>query len=141
MTCTFRYVSGTKFETLDTITAQTDFYNLKNKAEGARRYGYTAKTMKGTDPTGAVAFYAEFQTTLNGSSYQSPKRSAFVATEAEARALLAKTIAGAQKRYAKLALDPASKIEQRTSPSNAKLAQAFNDSLGPNAMFKFVGKD
>jgi hypothetical protein len=109
----FRYVTGTKIITVSTETSSTDFYNLKNKADGARRYGYRLQVLQYSNPDGATAFAAEYQTLLNGDRYQSSKRSAFVATEAEARALLAKTITGALKRYAKLAQDPASRIEHR----------------------------
>lgn len=113
MATNFRYTHGTEFTSLHTETVSTDFYNLKNKAEGARRYGYVGEIEKATNPEGDVAFRAEYQTTLNGSRYQSSKRSNWFATETEARVALAKTVAGAMKRYAKLATDPASKIEHR----------------------------
>lgn len=113
----FAYTSGTKFETLARETAATDFYNLKNKAEGARQYGYSFTIDRATNNVGQVAYRGEYQTTLNGSRYQSSKYGAWVATEAEARALMAKTIAGALKRYAKLAQDPAKNgVERRTHP-------------------------
>jgi hypothetical protein len=102
------------FQIIHTETASTDFYNLKNKADGARRYGYVGKIIEDTNSMFEDRrFRSDYQTTLNGSRYQSSKHSNWVATEAEARALLAKTIAGALKRYAKLAKDPASKIEHR----------------------------
>jgi hypothetical protein len=110
----FRYTTKTEITTVQIdSTGSTDFYNLKNRAEGARRYGYQTIIRKYVNEDGATAFAAEYQTLLNGARYQSSKRSAFVSTEAEARALLAKTIAGAMKRYAKLATNPASKIEHR----------------------------
>lgn len=113
MTFSFHYTVGTKFALVDYQTGTTDFYNLKNKAEGARRYGYEGRIELATNPLGEVAYRAEYQTTLSGSRYQSRKASKWVATEAEARELLTKTIAGALKRYAKLATDPRSKIERR----------------------------
>lgn len=113
MAFSFSYVVGTRLTPLPSTQGSTDFYNLKNKAEGARRYGYVAYVEQASNPLGEVAFRAVYQTTLNGVRYQSSKYSAFVATEAEARALLAKTIKGALKRYAKLATDPSSKIERR----------------------------
>jgi hypothetical protein len=101
------------FQIVHTETASTDFYNLKNKAAGARRYGYVAKLIKYTESTGKVTFRGDYQTTLNGSRYQSSKHSNWFATVAEARTALDKTILGAMKRYAKLSQDPASKIEHR----------------------------
>lgn len=115
MTHSFRYTHTTTFTIVYQEANETDFYNFKNRAEGGRRYGYKASVVKAANPDGSTAFRTEFQTTLNGSRYQSSKHGNWVATEAEARAALAKTIAGAQKRYAKLAQDPASKIEYRPS--------------------------
>jgi hypothetical protein len=112
MTIEFSYGSGTKTSIISTESAQTDFVNLKNKAEGARRYGYTLSVVRYENPQGQVAFIADYQTTLNGSRYQSSKRGAWMATEEEALAAGRKTVAGALKRYAKLAQDPASKIEK-----------------------------
>lgn len=109
----FNYTTGTKSEAVFAETVTTDFVNLKNKAEGARRYGYRAEVQRWTNPEGQVAFVSYYQTTLNGAAYQSSKRGDFLATEADALAALKKTIAGALKRYAKLATDPASKIERR----------------------------
>ena len=112
----FSWTNKTTTGTVFSETISTDFYNLKNKADGARRYGYANKIVKFVNPDG-FAFRTEVQTTLNGSRYQSSKYGAFVATEAEARVALTKTIAGALKRYAKLATDPASKIEHRPAPT------------------------
>jgi hypothetical protein len=112
-TVNFNWTSKTERAVIFTATAQTDFYNLKNRAEGARRYGYTISVVKYANPDGETAFRSDYQTLLNGTRYQSSKQGEFVATEAEARAALDKTVAGAMKRYAKLALDPASKIELR----------------------------
>ena len=111
MTFTFSY-ANTKFETLDTLSAQTGFFNMKNKLAGPRAYGYVAYITRATNGDGVVAFRADYQTTLDGARYQSSKHSDWVATEDEARGLLAKTIAGALKRYARLALDPTSRIER-----------------------------
>jgi hypothetical protein len=109
----FSYTSKTETETVFSEAISTDFFNLKNKVDGARRYGYANRVVKFDNQNGEVAFRAEVQTTLNGSRYQSSKYGEFVATEAEARAALTKTVAGALKRYAKLATDPKSKIEHR----------------------------
>jgi hypothetical protein len=107
----------------------TDFYNTKSKAAGARRIGYRVSVVR-TDmietPEGErncwlfdrpelTLYRAEFQTTLDGARYQSSKHSDYFATEGEARAALDKTIAGASKRYAKLAAEPLkNKIEKRS---------------------------
>ena len=91
----------------------TDFYNLKNKAEGPRRYGYRNQIIRFENRDGQVAYRFDLQATLNGARYQSGKDGPFVATEAEARAGLAKAMAGSLKRYAKLATDPSSRIERR----------------------------
>ena len=115
MTFAFRYTYGTKFEIIDTVFANLDFYNLSNRATGPRRYGYTAHIVRAVNPEGEVAFRAQYQTTLDGVRYQSSKYSRWAATGAEAHDLLAKTIVGAHKRYAKLALDPASRIERRAA--------------------------
>lgn len=112
----FGYVSGTKFETLSGNTTTTDYFNLKNKAEGARRYGFRYKVVKATNPSGEVAFRFELQATLNESNYQSRKYGDWVATEDDANAALSKTLTASLKRYGKLAQDPKSKIEYR--PSN-----------------------
>ncbi len=104
---------STAREELSNVSATTDFYNLKNKAEGARRYGYQVWVTKFTTEAGVVVFKGWYQTTLNGAHYQSGKDTDCYTTEAEVRAHLEKTVAGAMKRYAKLALDPASKIEVR----------------------------
>jgi hypothetical protein len=109
----FHYTSGTKFETVATETRLSGYCNLKNKAEGARRYGFQLKVVKATNPAGDVAFRGEFQTTLNGVRYQSSKYSDWVATEEDATVGLRKTMNGALKRYAKLAQNPASKIIQQ----------------------------
>jgi hypothetical protein len=109
----FAYTSQTTFKTLRTETHATPFYNLKNKAEGARQYGYRGQIEQASNPDGTTAFRAIYRTTLNDAGYQSAKASSWVATEDEARNLLAKTIVNALKRYAKLAQDPASKIEHR----------------------------
>jgi hypothetical protein len=112
---TFSWKSSTVRTVTSVETIETDFYNLKNKAEGARRYGYQNRVVKFDNGDGEIAFRPELQTTLNGYHYQSPKYGEFVATEAEARAALTKSVAGALKRYAKLATDPANKIEHRPS--------------------------
>jgi hypothetical protein len=109
----FSYTGQTSFKTLRAETHQTAYYNLKNKAEGARQYGYRGQIEQASNPDGTVAFRAIYRTTLNGAGYQSAKASKWVATEDEARNLLAKTIVGALKRYDRLAQDPASKIEHR----------------------------
>lgn len=109
----FSWTGKTERATVHTEAGQTSFYNLKNKAEGARRYGYVGKIVKFTNPGEAAVFRTEYQTTLNGSHYQSPKFGSFIETEAQAKAMLAKTIAGAMKRYAKLATQAGSKIEQK----------------------------
>jgi len=110
MTVQFNYVHGTKFETVSTMKHVTDFYNLKNKSEGARRYGFTTEVVRASNPQGQVAFRAVFQTTLNGLRYQSPKYGDFVETETEAKDALVKTVASARKRYAKLAGKPGSGV-------------------------------
>lgn len=97
----------------DVERIQTDFYNLKSKAAGARRYGYTNRIIKFENPEGEVGYRYDLQATLDGQRYQSGKDGEWRATEAEARADLAKALAGSLKRYAKLALDPNSKIERR----------------------------
>lgn len=115
-TVSFNYVSGTTREAVATVHHELDFYNLKNKAEGARRYGMSYTIVKYSNPEGQVAFVGEFQTTLNGRAYQSSKRSNWFATPDEAQTALVKTGEGAQKRYAKLAKDPAkSGVEHRPS--------------------------
>lgn len=111
----FRYTSGTTQTIVSSETAQMDFYNLKNRASGARRYGYRASIVKYTNPEGQTAFCSDYQTLLDGQRYQSSKRGAFVETIAEARTMLDKTVLGAMKRYAKLAQDPTNKIEQRAA--------------------------
>lgn len=107
------FSSKTDFVSLRETTASFDFYNLKNKADGARRYGYRGQVERAFNPDGTEAFRAIYQTTLNGQRYQSNKRSNWFATEAEACRALLKTVDGAMKRYAKLATDPSSKIERR----------------------------
>lgn len=113
MNVSFNYTHGTKVSTAAETIATTDFVNLKNKAEGARRYGYIARVQRYENVEGAVVFATYYQTTLNGAAYQSSKRGDWVATQEEAAAALTKTVAGALKRYAKLSNDPASKIERR----------------------------
>lgn len=115
MTTTFDYDLGSTSSCLGLHdrTAQTDFYNLKNKALGARRYGINTQVRIYTNSRGEQAYRGEFQTLLDGDPYQSSKYSAWFTTEAEAIAALEKTAAGALKRYAKLALDPKNKIEYR----------------------------
>jgi hypothetical protein len=110
---TFHYTNGTTQTVVSTETASTDFFNLKNRAAGARRYGYRASIVRYTNPEGEVAFCSEYQTLLDGERYQSSKYGAFVETIAEARTMLDKTILGAMKRYAKLAQNPTSKIERK----------------------------
>lgn len=110
---TFSRTSKTNYEHVCTERGDTDFFNLKNKAEGARRYGWKFDIVKFSNPDGSFAFRAEYQTTLNGHRYQSSKYGKFVASVDEARAAGLKTVAGATKRYAKLALDPSNKIEHR----------------------------
>jgi len=113
MTFSFSYTSGTTLETVQSTTIQTMFFNLKNKAAGARRYGFVARVVKATNPLGEVAFRSDYQTTLDGSRYQSSKYGNWMATEAEAAAALAKTTVSAMNRYARLAQDPANRIERR----------------------------
>lgn len=103
---TIRTVVGTEILT-------TDFYNLKNRAEGARRYGYRNQIIRFENGEGQIAYRFDLQTTLNGSPYQSGKDGQFVATEGEARDALLKAVIGALKRYTKLAKDPSSGIEYR----------------------------
>lgn len=102
-------------EIVFTETILTDYFNLKNKAEGARRYGYRNEVSKYTNGAGEVAYRFELQTTLDGSRYQSSKYGDWCPTQEAAEAALKKSVAGALKRYAKLAQDPASKIEHRPS--------------------------
>lgn len=109
----FRWTHPTTRTVVHTEAQTTDFYNLKSKAAGARRIGYANRVEKFVNADGEIAFRAEFQTTLNGERYQSSKGGAWRATEAEAVADLKKTLAGALKRYTKLAQDPDSKIEHR----------------------------
>jgi hypothetical protein len=104
---------STAREIVSTRSEETDFANLKSKAEGVRRMGYSLTVTKFTTAADVVLFRGEYQTTLNGSRYQSCKDTDYYTTEAEVNAHLSKTVAGALKRYAKLATDPASKIEKR----------------------------
>jgi hypothetical protein len=114
MTIPFRYIPGTKFTQTFAASFLTDFYNLKSKAAGARRIGYRVSVDRAENPEGAVAYRSDFKTTLDGAGYQSTKHSGWFATEGEARAAIDKTIAGASKRYTKLAADPVkNKIEHR----------------------------
>lgn len=110
MTFSFNLYVGTGHNYgLDEVYAEavlTDFYNLKNKTDGARRIGFRNRVVKGTNANGEVAFRSEFQTTLNGARYQSSKYGEWRATEDEARGDLAKTTLGATKRYQKLSADP-----------------------------------
>jgi hypothetical protein len=96
-----------------TETVALDFWNLKNKAAGPRRYGFIGTVGYSNHAGYRVGFYASYQTTLDGARYQSSKRTMGFATAAEAEAALKRTIAGAIKRYHRLAQDPASKIEYR----------------------------
>ncbi|MGY3278143.1 hypothetical protein [Bradyrhizobium sp. S3.7.6] len=101
-------------EVVHTETLLTEYFNLKSKAEVARRIGYSNQVVKYTNAQGEIAYRAELQTTLNGSRYQSSKYGVWRATAEECKADLKKTVASATKRYAKLALDPAkNKIEHR----------------------------
>jgi|KBSMisStandDraft_5_1062788.scaffolds.fasta_scaffold2094522_2 hypothetical protein len=108
-------------------TVVTDFWNLKNKATGPRRYGFIG-TISHDDREGYRAGYcATYQTTLDGERYQSSKSTCGFATAAEAEASLKRTIAGAIKRYHRLAQDPASRIEYRTplaAATTCKIADA-----------------
>jgi hypothetical protein len=108
----FRWAKETvKTEVLKEV-AKTSFFNLKSKAEGARQIGYQVLITKFVGAAGEVVFEVEYQTTLAGERYQSSKRT-FYATEAEAKAGMAKTVKGALKRYEKLAAEGKSKIEKR----------------------------
>lgn len=104
-------------ETVQTNSAEeaatTSFFNLKNKAEGARQYGYWTVIQKFEGAGGEVAYRGVYQTTLNGKSYQSWKYSEWFETEAEVKAALAKTVKGALKRYEKLAAEGKSKVEKK----------------------------
>lgn len=109
-----KYVpSPTSREVVSTTRIETEFFNLKNKAAGARRYGYLNTVTKFTNPDGSYAYRFELQTTLDGQRYQSSKYGDLLATEDEANAALIKAVAGAMKRYAKLATKPGSGIERR----------------------------
>lgn len=101
-------------DVVHTETLTTDFYNLKNKAAGARRYGYANRIVKGTNARGEVAFRFELQTTLNGEHYQSSKYGEWCATQAEAQDALLKAVTGALKRYTKLSKTSGSGVEYRT---------------------------
>lgn len=96
---------------IHTETLATDFVNLKNKATGARRYGYK-NTITKYELDGEATFQVELQTTLDGARYQSSKRSEFP-SEHDARLGLTKTVGNALKRYAKLAADPASGVARQ----------------------------
>jgi hypothetical protein len=111
-------------------TVVTDFWNLKNKATGPRRYGFIG-TISHDDREGYHAGYcATYQTTLDGERYQSPKSTCGFATAAAAEASLKRTIAGAIKRYHRLAQDPASKIEYRpVITDGAQKAKVIEDAL------------
>lgn len=109
--------TGSSRELTSSVSQTTQFVNLKNKADGARRYGFRCEVYKHTDVDGLTFFRAVFNTTLTAGNvcrdYQSAKYGEMVATEQEALDGLAKTVKGALKRYAKLATNPASKIEVR----------------------------
>jgi hypothetical protein len=109
----FRYTHETTRNVTFSADVLTDYYNLKNKSVGARRYGYRLSVVRFANPDGETMYRSDFQTLLDGQRYQSSKHGAFVATEAEARAALEKTVVSATKRYAKLAQDAASKVEHR----------------------------
>jgi hypothetical protein len=100
-------------ETIKSVPCTTDFYNLKNKADGARRIGYVFSVAKITLMDDTVIFRGRYQTTLDGQRYQSSKDTYYFTTESEVMDSLNKTIDGAMKRYAKLALDPKNKISVR----------------------------
>lgn len=101
-------------ETLSTTQEETNFANLKSKAEGVRRIGYRLTVTKFTTEDGREFFRGEYQTTLNGDRYQSGKDTDYYTTADEVTVHLTKTVKGALKRYAKLAESPAvSKIEKR----------------------------
>lgn len=110
----FNYTHGTKREVIASETIETDFYNLKNKADGARRYGFTLTVLRFSNLEGQIAFVGEMQATLNGSRYQSSKDVRWLATADDAMAAARKMVAGSLKRYERLAADPVkNKIEKR----------------------------
>jgi hypothetical protein len=111
-----------KREVISETVLESGFYNLKNKAEGPRRYAFRSTVVKYTNDAGQVAFSGEMQALLNGSRYQSGKdvlisceggKTRYCSDEQYVREALGLMIAGSLKRYAKLAQDPANKIEAR----------------------------
>jgi hypothetical protein len=107
-------------------TVVTDFYNLKNKATGARRYGFIGRSVYEE----GHGYRSDFQTTLDGARYQSSKWTGWFQTASDAEASLKRTIAGAIKRYHRLAQDPASKIEYRpVITDGAQKAKVIEDAL------------
>lgn len=110
---TFNWSDVSSREVFPSDRIETPYVNLKNRAEGPRRIGFANSVVAFVLTDGRTIYRAEFQTTLNGVRYQSAKDGAWRNTREEAIADLAKTVAGALKRYAKLALDPANKIEAR----------------------------
>jgi hypothetical protein len=114
-----------KFIATETVT--TDFYNLKSKAAGARRIGFIGSIVASDE---VAQFRANFQTTLDGVRYQSSKPGRWVDSKDAALADLKRTIAGAIKRYHRLAQDPASRIEYRpVIQDGAQRAKVLEDAL------------
>lgn len=110
----FDYTHGTERKLVLSETVETNFYNLKNKATGPRRYGYWIRAIRFTNPDGRTAFEAELQATLDGQPYQASKQSRWYSTAEEAMFVARDMVKGSMKRYARLAADPAkNKIEHR----------------------------
>jgi hypothetical protein len=116
--------SNRKREVISEVVHETNFFNLKNKAEGARRYDFRLTITKYSNDAGQVAFHGEMQALLNGSRYQSGKdvlavcddgrgKTRYCADEAFVRESLGKMLATSLKAYERKARDPANKIEKR----------------------------
>jgi hypothetical protein len=100
---------------------------LKSKAAGARRIGFIGSIVASDE---VAQFRANFQTTLDGVRYQSSKPGRWVDSKDAALADLKRTIAGAIKRYHRLAQDPASRIEYRpVIQDGAQRAKVLEDAL------------
>lgn len=116
MSIAFKWTPGTQRSIVSREVRTSDFYNLKSKAAGARRYSFALEVERFENNEGQIAFRSVFQTLLNGYRYQSSKwPDYFEVNEEDAKAALEKTIAGALKRYGKLAADPVrNKVEVRS---------------------------
>ncbi len=110
----FNWTNSTKRTDGEVIVEQSNYYNLKNKAEGPRRIAFAIRVVSYDNGEGQVAYEGWVQTTLGGSPYQSRKYTAKFDNAQEAHDDALRMVRAALKRYAKLAQSPGlSKIEAR----------------------------